>query len=60
MTNFTLNSADEIFSIEKRVIKRIGTIKTLPHNKQVIFWELYGLSGADYQMKLNELKYGEA
>ena len=56
MTNFTLNSADEIYSIERRVMKRIGTVKALPHWKQIIFWELYGLSGEDYQDKLLELK----
>ena len=54
MTNFTLNSSDEIYSIEKRVVTRIGTVTTLPHWKQVIFWELYGLSGEDFQKKLKE------
>ena len=57
MTNFTLNSSDEIYSLERRVIKKIGTVKALPRRQQHIFWELYGLSGEDYKRKLNELKH---
>ena len=56
MTNFTLNSLDEIYSIEHRVTKMTGKVKVLPHWKQLIFWELYGLSDKDYKDKLGELK----
>ena len=56
MTNFPLNSTDEIYSIERQIVKRIGTVKTLPRWKQLIFWQLYGLSGEAFKEKLNELK----
>ena len=56
MKNFSLNSMDEIYSIEKRSrTKETGDI--LPVWKQKIFTELHELSGKDYREKLKELKY---
>ena len=56
MTNFTLNSSDEIYSLEKNVLIKIGNVRILPPWKQDIFYELYILSGEAYQEKLLELK----
>lgn len=55
MKNFSLNSMDEIYSIEKRSrTKETGDI--LPVFQQKIFAELHELSGKDYRDKLKELK----
>ena len=54
MTNFSLNSSDEIYSLEKNVLIKTGNVRILPPWKQDIFYELYSLSGQAYQEKLKE------
>ena len=54
MNNFTLNSSDEIYSLEKNVLTKTGNVRILPTWKQDIFYELYSLSGEAYQEKLEE------
>lgn len=55
MSGSYLNSNDEVYEIIKTPPK-INTPKALQDWKQKIFVELYGLSGRDYQVKLNEAK----
>ena len=55
MTNFTLNSNDEVHKIIKRP-PEIILPKALPDWEQQIFKALHSLSGEAYQEKLLELK----
>ena len=53
MTNFPLNSNDEVYDIIKRPPEQ-ESIKVLISEKQRIFTELHELSGDAYQRKLRE------
>ena len=55
MSGSYLNSNDEVYDIIKKP-RTINNPKVLPEWKKDIFFDLHGLSGAEYQEKLSEAR----